>query len=104
MLLALLAAAAVQAAPAPETPSPELKHQLACPATGKGVQVKALPPRVNSLHKLNQEPDAHMIRPVARNYCEEADIVRFNVTGDTPKAAQPPLTDIFRPGTLQPAH
>ena len=103
MLLSLLAAAAVQAAPVPQKPSPEVKRQLACPATGKGVLIKALPAGVNSLHKLNQETDAHMIRPVARNYCEEADIVRFNVTGDTPTTPQPPLTDIFRPGTLQPA-
>jgi hypothetical protein len=103
MLLSLLAAAAVQAAPVPEKPSPDLKRQLACPATGKGVHVKALRPGLNSLHKLADEPDAHMIRPVARNYCEEADIVRFNVTGDTPKTPQPPITDVFRPGTLQPA-
>ena len=103
MLLSLLAAAAVQTSPAPQQPSPELKRQLACPATGKGVLVKALPAGINSLHRLNQEPDAHMIRPVARNYCEAADIVRYNVSGDTPKAPAPPISDIFQPGALQPA-
>jgi hypothetical protein len=102
MLLSLLAAAAVQAAPAPEKPAPDVKRQLACP-TGKSLPVKALRPGLNSLHKLGDEPDAHMIRPVARNYCNEADIVRFNVTGDQPKAPQPPISDILRPGTLQPA-
>jgi hypothetical protein len=102
MLLAVLAAAAVQAAPVPEKPSPDVKRQLACP-TGKALPVKALRPGLNSLHKLADEPDAHMIRPVARNYCNEADIVRYNVTGDRPQGDHPPITDIVKPATLQPA-
>lgn len=88
MILSVLAAATLQtaAAPAPQTPTRPDLHQLACPAA-KGLQAKSVAtlPKV-APHTLNQEPDAAMIRPVARTYCEEADVVRYSVT---PGQAQP---------------
>jgi hypothetical protein len=88
MLLLVLAAAAIQAAPAP-SPSPELRQQLACPSA-KGLQARTVAARgLPAIHRLNQEPDAAMIKPVARNYCEEADIVRYSVSpGQTEQKPQ----------------
>lgn len=107
LLLPLFAAAAVQIAPGPPPaqqapPSADVRQTLACPSTG-GLLAQAPLAGRNAIHPLAAEPDAHMIRPVIRNYCEQRDVVRYNVTGDQPKAAHPPITDIIRPGALQPA-
>jgi hypothetical protein len=96
MLLAALAAAALQAAPAVQTPAakaPPLtaeqrQEQLACPSTGKLV-AKSAGTIKNAFHTLNLEPDAAAIRPIARNYCDPSDVLRTNVS-QTPAQTEEP--------------
>jgi hypothetical protein len=98
MLAALGLAAAVQsgqpAVARPSAPAPssaEVKTALACQTPGK-VIAKTPGAPVSAFHTLNQEPDAAMIKPVARNYCEPSDVIRTNVSGDTATAVRPPRT------------
>jgi hypothetical protein len=98
----LAAAAAVQSGqPAVATPSaPSASRDvilaLACPMPGR-VIAKG-PAAANAFHTLNQEPDAAMIKPVARNYCELKDVVRTNVSGDTAANQKPPARGLPRIG------
>ena len=90
MLAAALAAAVQSGQPAVSRPGPtsaDVKTQLACPMPGR-VMAKA-PNAANSFHTLNQEPDAALIKPVARNYCEPSDVVRTNVSGVTAASVKP---------------
>ncbi|HET9160989.1 MAG TPA: hypothetical protein VFN88_10280 [Caulobacteraceae bacterium] len=96
MLLTLLAAAAVQSGqPAVATPTAPASaqtraEQLACPSTGKLIARSAGQVR-NAFHTLNQEPDAAMIKPVARNYCEPSDVIRTNVSDRNPRPTVTPV-------------
>ena len=102
MLAVLAAAAAVQsgqpavASPTAPVAAQSQAQQLACPSTGKLVarsagQVKS------AFHTLNQEPDAAMIKPVARNYCEPSDVIRTNVSDpDARPVVAPALPRIAR--------
>jgi hypothetical protein len=100
MLAVLAAAAAVQSAqPAVATaPVPgasrEVISALACPTPGR--VIARAPAAANAFHTLNQEPDAAMIKPVARNYCEPKDVVRTNVTDRTPRPVTPLAPRIAR--------
>ena len=97
MLAALALAAAVQSGqPAvaqksgPVHPSPDVKSALACPTPGKLIARSPKAP-ANAFHTLNQEPDAAMIKPVARNYCDPNDVIRTNVSDRTEASKVTPL-------------
>ena len=104
MLLSLLAAAAVQAAPAaPEPPklSPPPKptirafscqtiRPLPTPVQQApvGKAPRSTPWGAAPLHSLAQEPDAAMLRPVLRiNHCNDEDVLRLNVSSEPSPAA-----------------
>jgi hypothetical protein len=91
MLIALLAAAAAQTAPVAEAkPAPNAQpdiRALACQAPPPRPQPVA-GVRSNPLHKLAQEPDAALLRPVVRiNHCNETDVLRVNVSSRPANAA-----------------
>ena len=100
MLAALALAAAVQSGqpavpqqPIPGPASADVKTPLACPTPGKLIARSEKAP-ANALHTLNQEPDAAMIKPVARNYCDPSDVIRTNVSGDASTADRAPRTRV----------
>lgn len=81
MLLVLLAAATAQTGPVaePKPLQPDVRA-LACQSTPPRPQPVA-GPRINPLHKLAQEPDAALLRPVVRvNHCNDGDVLRTNVS------------------------
>lgn len=97
MIFAVLAAAAVAAPHAPASPSQptaqQVRQALACQ---RPAQITPAPvddqgrPRP-MLRKLGEMPDAHLIRAVVRNYCNQADVLRLYVSEKAPaaKAATP---------------
>jgi hypothetical protein len=96
MLAALAAAAAVQsgqpaiARPAAPTSAQSRREQLACPSTGR-LLARSASQIENAFHTLDEEPDAALIKPVARNYCEPSDVIRTNVSD---KARRPTVTPV----------
>jgi hypothetical protein len=95
MLAAFALAAAVQSGepavaqqPTSGPASADVKTQLACPTPGKLVAKSPNAP-ANAFHTLNQEPDAAMIKPVARNYCDPNDVIRTNVSDRAPQKPTP---------------
>jgi hypothetical protein len=104
MLLSILAALAVQAAPGPATPakpaaqpsirafSCQTSHPLPTPIQQApvGKAPRTTPWGADPLHTLGAEPDAAMLRPVLRiNHCNDDDVLRLNVSDKAPKATTP---------------
>jgi hypothetical protein len=79
---------AVAQQPTPGPASADVKTQLACPTPGKLIAKSPNAP-ANAFHTLNQEPDAAMIKPVARNYCDPNDVIRTNVSDRSPQKPTP---------------
>lgn len=98
---ALLLSAAVQAAqPTPmlkpsltvlsrETP-PNERRALACqsPRPLPQLLVRDGKPRA-AFQRLDELPDAHMLRAVQRNFCNDSDVVRMNVSEQNPAPRAP---------------
>lgn len=96
VLTALLLGAVLQAAPPIQTVKPnptglsrmtpaDERRALACqsPRPAPQLLTKDGKPRPAFQH-LDELPDAHMLRAVQRNYCNESDVVRMNVSDPNP--------------------
>ena len=103
VLTALLLSAAVQAAQPTQTvrPNPPASERraLACqsPKPLPLLLAKDGKPRPAFQH-LGELPDAHMLRAVQRNYCNDADVVRMNVSdpNPAPRALEPVSGGVVR--------
>lgn len=90
LLVTLLAAAALQAAPPAAGVSPEVRQALIC-SRGTVVQTPTSEPLARpGVRPLGREPDAHQIRTVLRNHCHAED-VRFNVSDRRQQGAPSPI-------------
>lgn len=104
VLTALLLGAAVQAAQPIQTikPSPPALSRMAPTDELRALACQSPKPLPQLLTKdgrprpvfqhLEDLPDAHMLRAVQRNYCNDSDVVRMNVSDPNPAPrAQEPI-------------